>query len=240
MKYTCKQCSVVFTARPSKKRQYCSKLCVTISLTDQNRYGPCEACGINFWGHTASQRFCSKKCSGPNQINPIRDLGLRPMLGRHHTEESKLKTSQKLLGRVFSPETIKKMSKGHKGQTAWNKGKGIYLNLQRSIRGSDKYRKWRKQIFERDDYTCQKCEKRGCQIHADHINPFSVILRDLVSVFPDKDNDFLYQKSILFAPLWDLENGRTLCVGCHRKTDSYGGKILPLKPLIDLKQYSHG
>ena len=25
--------------------------------------------------------------------------------------------------------------------------------------------------------------------------------------------------------LWDLENGETLCVPCHKKTDSYGWKI---------------
>ena len=23
--------------------------------------------------------------------------------------------------------------------------------------------------------------------------------------------------------LWDMENGRTLCISCHRKTDTYGG-----------------
>lgn len=66
-----------------------------------------------------------------------------------------------------------------------------------------KYRDWRKAVYERDNYTCQFCGVRGTQLNADHIKPWSL--------FPDLR--------------YDLENGRTLCVPCHRTTDTYGSRI---------------
>lgn len=64
---------------------------------------------------------------------------------------------------------------------------------------SEAYQKWRKSVFERDNYTCQWCKERGHKIEADHIRPFA-----------------------LFPKLrFELSNGRTLCVGCHKKTASY-------------------
>jgi 5-methylcytosine-specific restriction endonuclease McrA len=62
---------------------------------------------------------------------------------------------------------------------------------------------WRKAVFERDDYTCQMCGIRGTQLNADHIKPFRF--------FP--------------ALRWELANGRTLCVPCHRKTPTYGRRL---------------
>jgi 5-methylcytosine-specific restriction endonuclease McrA len=61
--------------------------------------------------------------------------------------------------------------------------------LRRSVR----YRNWRKSVFERDDYTCQICEKRGVYLEADHIKPFA------------------YYPELRFS----LDNGRTLCKSCH-------------------------
>ena len=72
------------------------------------------------------------------------------------------------------------------------------------IKNTFEYKNWRKKVFERDNYQCQVCEKRGGKLNADHIKPFSL--------YP----------GLRFI----LENGRTLCVDCHRKTDTYGGKVL--------------
>ena len=66
---------------------------------------------------------------------------------------------------------------------------------------------WRKQIYERDDYRCQKCGVRGGRLNADHIKP--------VLLFPEL--------------AITLENGRTLCTACHRKTPTFGSKVLKLK-----------
>lgn len=100
-----------------------------------------------------------------------------------------------------------------KGITPWNKGrkypqitgeknknwKGGITPINRKIRTSLEYKLWRESVFKRDDYTCIWCGEVGGRLHADHIKPFAN--------FPE----------LRFA----IDNGRTLCVVCHKKTDSY-------------------
>lgn len=128
------------------------------------------------------------------------------------------------LGRKFTPEHIKNLSLSHKGKkpvTAWGKGhapwnrglkgfmageknnmwRGGITPIHRAIRTSTEYKNWRKVVFERDSYTCQKCQKTGGKLNADHIKPFST------------------HPELRF----DIDNGRTLCEECHRKTDTWGG-----------------
>lgn len=62
---------------------------------------------------------------------------------------------------------------------------------------------WSRAVKERDDYTCQQCGKRGGELHADHIVPMAIAPADVK---------------------WDLSNGRTLCVACHRQTPTFGGR----------------
>lgn len=60
-------------------------------------------------------------------------------------------------------------------------------------RNCDKLRTWRKEVFERDDYTCFKCNQRGGTLNAHHINSYDE--------FPDERTK--------------TSNGVTLCEGCH-------------------------
>lgn len=81
----------------------------------------------------------------------------------------------------------------------WRGGK-TPLNLR--IRSSVQYKLWRQAIFERDNYTCQICGVRGGELEAHHL----VRLADRLD--------------LAFA----IDNGKTLCIECHKQTDSYGKK----------------
>lgn len=58
----------------------------------------------------------------------------------------------------------------------------------------------------------------GVTLQADHVVPLSYLLRehDISSVAEARE----------CAILWDIDNGRTLCVPCHRETYTFGSKAL--------------
>lgn len=70
----------------------------------------------------------------------------------------------------------------------------------KDLRNSGRYREWRNKVFIRDDYTCQHCNQRGGELNAHHIKQFAkyVDLR------------------------FEVSNGLTLCVDCHKKVHREG------------------
>ena len=100
--------------------------------------------------------------------------------------------------------------------------KGGKTKIIISIRTSDKYKEWRKSIFERDDYTCQYCGrkcKKGDKVvlECHHKIPLSVLVKkyDIKSLEDVVNNNHIF----------DISNGVTLCSKCHKETDSYGVNI---------------
>jgi 5-methylcytosine-specific restriction endonuclease McrA len=81
------------------------------------------------------------------------------------------------------------------------RNKGLSSENSR-IRVTKEYIEWRKNVFRRDDFTCQLCGIKGVTLNADHIKSFSG------------------HPELRF----ELSNGRTLCIACHKKTDNYGSK----------------
>lgn len=75
----------------------------------------------------------------------------------------------------------------------WNWKGGITPENQKE-RGSWRYSQWRKAVFERDNYTCQKCGKRGGELNAHHKKLWANY-RDL---------------------RFEVSNGITLCAKCHK------------------------
>jgi len=120
--------------------------------------------------------------------------GRSPMRGKKQSPETISKRVQKLIGQKRSIEVRKKFSEIRKGKNSpfW---RGGISKINKDIRHSLEYRIWREAVFERDNYTCQNCKKRGGYLEADHIKPFSLYieLRFVVS------------------------NGRTLCKKCHKE-----------------------
>jgi len=143
--------------------------------------------------------------------------------GRKHTEESKNKMRLSKLGKkmkLCSLETRTKLSLGQRGEKGSN-WKGGLTVLSYSIRNSFKMRQWRSDVFTRDDYTCQECGIRSGNgktvvLNADHINSFASII--------SRNNIKNTEEAYVCEELWNINNGRTLCIDCHKKTDTYGGK----------------
>ena len=179
-------------------------------------------------------RLCSRLCANRALArNPEickgrseRMMGQKFSKGVKHSEETKRKLSvahkginnwmkgKKLpkewvenirkasLGRTHTYETRKKLSEWQKGEKSkfW-KGGITKENLR--IRNSIEYKIWRKAVFERDKWTCVWCNQKGGILNADHIKPFAL--------YPE----------LRFA----IDNGRTLCLSCHKRTDTYALKV---------------
>ena len=77
-----------------------------------------------------------------------------------------------------------------------------YHLRHRDKHGSAADVEWRKAVFARDDYTCQRCGVKGGRLEAHHIKAY-------------KPHPRLRHV---------LSNGLTLCKPCHRKTDTFGWK----------------
>lgn len=134
--------------------------------------------------------------------------------GRKHTEESKKKMSETRkanpnmywLGKdrsaIFTKEYRQKMSIASKKVVAEGRhnffidGRTPENKIQRT---SVEMKLWREAVFKRDNWTCQDCGERGGKLHAHHVKSFS-------------------QHPLL---RFEVSNGRTLCIPCHKKTDTY-------------------
>lgn len=99
-------------------------------------------------------------------------------------------------------ETRKKISIATRGEKShlW---KGGLTEKNMLIRQGVEYRNWRNAVYKRDNYTCRICGQLRGELNAHHIKSFSE--------FPELR--------------FDIENGVTLCIGCHSKTDNYFKRI---------------
>lgn len=181
----------------------------------------CGACGVIFSIKGSPSKFkrrkyCSEKCQKVCRRNSIevkcKHCDKLFMVQPHRFESGRGKFCSKECQYTHGFDDIVKlkMSLQRKGKPTNRTGekchfwKGGVCAENKKIRMSLQSRMWREKIFERDNYTCQMCNVRGGTLQADHIKPFSL--------FPELR--------------FDLSNGRTLCVECHKQTDTYGGKIV--------------
>ena len=102
-------------------------------------------------------------------------------------------------GKPLPIEVRNKISKAMGGKNHYNWKGGITSENQK-IRRSLRYKEWRGSVFKRDNYTCVwGGKKHGSNLQADHIKSFA-----------------LYPKL-----RFEIDNGRTLCIDCHKLTKSW-------------------
>jgi 5-methylcytosine-specific restriction endonuclease McrA len=93
-----------------------------------------------------------------------------------------------------------------------NLWRGGVSDIRRRIRRIPEYFLWRSQVFQRDNWTCQTCQKRGCYLEAHHIKAFALIINE--------NKVCSLQEARECPELWDTNNGVTLCLECHNLTKS--------------------
>ena len=164
----------------------------------------CLVCGQEFRFRGEKRKlvakFCSVACRSINDKGrEAWNKGLFGYKTKPCSEERKRKigvaNSIALKGKKHSLETRLKMSASAKKGSDNSAWKGGVTPLHRAQRKSVEYSIWREAVFERDGWSCVTCKKRGCYLQADHIKPFSL--------FPDLR--------------FEIDNGRTLCKGCHKE-----------------------
>jgi len=134
-----------------------------------------------------------------------------PMYNKKHSVETRKKITHAIKTKI-------KLGKDHHWYKEPGKRKTI---LSAAIRACAKYKTWRTLIFTRDKFTCVWCANvpyrtKSVYLNADHIVPFSQILKN--------NNVTTLEQAYLCQDLWNLDNGRTLCVECHKKTSRFGRK----------------
>jgi 5-methylcytosine-specific restriction endonuclease McrA len=177
------------------------------------RDGHTKSCGCLRSDHRKMSDITKEKLSRAAIVR-------RDRLGYVNSPETRVKIGIASSLRVASPETRRKMSESLRGSNChfWQGG---ITRLSASIRRSYKYRLWRQNIFIRDDYSCRECGVRGGVLNVDHKKTFSEIFH--------RNNISSVEEALNCSEFWDIENGRTLCRSCHKKTDTYPKNLLKIK-----------
>jgi len=174
VKCVCGICGKDFNVKPHivklGKGKYCSKACDI----EARRRGMVAPKGKNHsnYGKKFSTELRAKlskaQLETPNHSNR----------GKHHTEETKQKISEANTGRFLGEK-----SPNWKGGTSKE-----YAQLRTTFA----YRKWKRAVLGRDDYTCVKCGERE-------------------GVVPHHILEFAYYPDERFA----VDNGVSVCFNCH-------------------------
>ena len=121
--------------------------------------------------------------------------------GKKHSDEFKEMQSElkKTDNPLFKLEARKKLSEQRKGENNPN-WKGGISYPDNDPRYTFEYKEWRRQVFIRDNFTCQECESKSSKgkytyLTAHHIKSFSQ--------YPELRHS--------------VDNGLTLCIQCHAK-----------------------
>ena len=245
----CLTCNKEFITYLSKVKigggKYCSIKCSFLRHSTKPKSGKiveCLTCKKKFysyacWIKSGRGKYCSRKCSAKPYITHVKKVclvcnkhyfihkneeirGIRQYCSRkcyHTTTFGEIKICPICNKKFYSFRSDKKYHKrtccswkcfikwkSGKNHWNWQGGKSKLNKTQRQLEMNTwQYKQWRRAVFKRDNYTCVLCGKKGNgDLNADHI-----------------------KRWVDFPELrYDINNGRTLCVLCHRKTFTYSGK----------------
>lgn len=159
-----------------------------------NKIVLCDYCGKDIKkieSQINNHNFCDKVCAGKyNSINNC---------GKNNPSFQRIKTKIEIQKQTNSIKKTNENKRWNNQIISFINGKPIhdfiFATTINNIKLED-YNNWRRNVYKRDNYTCQICNKNKCLIHAHHIIPKRL------------------NKNLIF----DINNGITLCKKCHEKT----------------------
>lgn len=141
----------------------------------------CTICGKEYYvraNRVKNSKFCSKQCWEKRGDKKIKSICI--CCGKETFDYKK----RKYCSRECSHKDMVKEK-----HPLWKDGKSLERDRARE---STNLKKWRMEVFKRDNFTCQKCgSKKDLQAH--HLKEWS------------KFGDLRF----------DIHNGLTVCIGCH-------------------------
>ena len=229
----CAQCGKLFYRQncTAKYKRFCSAACAYESRRIAVRC-ICVGCKQPFMARPCEasvKHYCSWDCRYPHanktKTCPTCKKKFVPVPGRFETQiycqqsclkrtgEFKQRVRIAMTGRVSSTRGKPRPWLRGSGSHFWRGGVSEANRTEKANFSSTlEWKVFHRAMLRRDNYTCKICGAKTMkglrvQLHLDHIKPYS-----------------LYPKLRL-----DPKNVRTLCVDCHRKTDTWGGKVHRLK-----------
>jgi hypothetical protein len=191
----CAYCGIEFQDYASNKRKYCSHACFTNNRigTKASSTTKLKMSGKIPWNKGKHGVFSQKAIEGMSNGH----IGKSPVnKGVPMSDEQK-----KLLGKILNGIKKPKVSESARKRCGalganW---KGGRTATNKIMRNREATRIWRKEIFTRDNYTCQLCFMRGGRLNAHHV----------------------FQVSKHSNLIWSLGNGITLHEECHKFFHQY-------------------
>ena len=185
----------------------------------------CTYCGKEIWRTPYrlalhKNTFCDLNCC------------YKWMVGQKRTDEQRKRMSESSpkywKDKKFEKEHRKNISKGNKNKirtletrikysmsrTGEKEFTGFRMPLNVQIRKLTEYVNWRKKVFKRDDYTCNVCGSQYKKYISTNLNAHHIIF--LYEIIKKYSIDTI-EKAKDCSELWDINNGITLCVKCHKE-----------------------
>ena len=110
-------------------------------------------------------------------------------------------------------------------------GKYKYEELKNKAKtflsNSKEMKEWKNKVLKRDNFKCVSCDSE-IDLNIDHIKKFSFLIDEQKEIIENGE----FEKLLKINSFWDINNGRTLCIDCHRMTFTFG-------PSRKIKQMNH-
>lgn len=225
----CAQCSKELGPGASSTTKYCSRACQAAAQRTTSYLQVCEWCGKDFLHR--KNKHCSTACAKAHRDAKLTDsgkrkrlakdrkaLGVQPTIGQPKKPRqlrtcevcgkgmlllpSQVAHGTKYCSRECYGIAVGERQKGDKHHMYKDGKSAERESVRQALRKHKSYKKWRTDVFERDEYCCRSCRATGVELHAHHVVPWV-------------DDPKLRLK---------VSNGVTLCDECHRLWHLYDRK----------------